>query len=192
MLTHFVDLVPQSHKVGKGIGLVLRAAQQGGRVEGAHEQDAVLLNELPVLLGHRKVGPDHPLGGDAAQAHHDLGPQQAELLPQPGHAGLALGGQRVTVLGRAALDDVGNVAVLFPVQVDGKQILVQQLTAAAHKGQALLVLALAGALAHKQHFGVRHALPEHHIRAGLAQLTAAAGKAVGFQRFPIHGGSISF
>ena len=42
------------------------------------------------------------------------------------------------------------------------------------------------------YFTIRHALPEHHIRAGLAQLTAAAGKAVGFQRFPIHGGSISF
>ena len=34
--------------------------------------------------------------------------------------------------------------------------------------------------------GVLHALPEHHIRAGLAQAAAAAGKAVGPECFPIH------
>ena len=80
--------------------------------------------------------------------------QQPELLPQPRHTGFALGGQRVTVLGRAALDDVGDIAVFAAVKVDGKQVFVQQLAAAPHKGQTLLILALAGSLAHKQHLGV--------------------------------------
>ena len=42
----------------------------------------VLPKELPVLPGDGKIRFDHPLGGDAAQAHHDLRLQQAELLPQ--------------------------------------------------------------------------------------------------------------
>ena len=82
MLTYLVDFIPKRYEVCKGFRFVLRLAEEGGRVEGAHEEDAVLLHEGAVLLGHRKVGPDHPLGGDAAKADHDLGPQQAELLPQ--------------------------------------------------------------------------------------------------------------
>ena len=147
-------------------------------MEGAHEPHAVLLHKDAVLLGHGEIGADHPLGGDAAQADHDLWLQQLELFPEPWHTGLALGGQRVAVLGRAALDDVGNVAVFAPVQIDGKQVFVQQLAAAAHKGQALLVLALARAFAHEQHLSSLDTLPEHHMGAVSAQLTSAAGKAL--------------
>ena len=146
-------------------------------MEGAHKGHPALLHKDAVLLGHRKAGPDHPLGRDPPQTDHDLGPQQAELFPQPGHAGFALVGQGVPVVGRPALDDVGNVAVLVPVQVDGEEILVQQLAAAPHKGQALLVLALAGALAHEQHLRVCGALTKDHVLAGLAQGAAGAGKA---------------
>ena len=148
-------------------------------MEGAHKPYAVLLHKGAVLLGHGEIGADHPLGGDAAQADHDLWLQQLELFPEPGHTGLALGGQRVAVLGRAALDDVGNVAVFASVQIDGKQVFVQKLAAAAHKGQALLVLALTRAFAHEQHLSSLDTLPEHHMGAVSAQLTSAAGKALG-------------
>ena len=190
MHAHLADLIPQRHEVAEGLGLVLGLAEKGGGMEGAHEEDAVLLDEGAVLLRHREVGADHPLGSDAAQTDHDLGPQQAELLPQPRHTGLALGGQRVAVLGRAAFDDVGDVAVGGAVEVDGKKVFVQQLAAAAHEGQALLVLALAGAFAHEQDLGVLHALPEHDAAAGGVQRAALAGEAVGFQCFPIHKRSI--
>ena len=126
MQTDFVDFIPQGHKIRKGGGFVLRLPEQGGGMEGAHEPYAVLLHKGAVFLGHGEIGADHPLRGDAAQADHDLWLQQLELFPEPGHTGLALGGQRVTVLGRAALDDVGNVAVFAPVQIDGKQVFVQQ------------------------------------------------------------------
>ena len=160
-------------------------------MEGAHEQDAALLDELPMLLCHRKVRADHPLRGNAAQTDHDLWPQQTELFPQPGHAGLALGRQRVPVLGRAAFDDVGNIAVPAAVQIDGEQISIQQLAAAAHKRQALLILALAGAFAYKQYFGIFNTLTEHHVGAGLAQLAACAGQTARSQSFPIHDDTIS-
>ena len=166
--------------------LVLGLTEQGGGVERPHEEDAVLLNKGAVLLRHRKVGAYHPLGGDAAQADDDFRPQQTELLSQPGHTGFALGGQGVAVLGRAALDDVGDIAVGGTVEVDGKEVFVQQLAAASHEGQALLVLALAGAFAHEEHLGILHALPKHHVVPGGVQWTALAGETVGFQCFPIH------
>ena len=146
-------------------------------MEGAHKGHAALFHKDAVFLCDRKAGPDHPLGRDPPQTDHDLGPQDAELFPQPGHTGFALVGQGVAVVGRPAFDDVGDVAVFVPVQVDGKKVFVQQLAAAAHKGQALLVLVLAGALAHEQYFGVRSALPKDHVLAGLAQRTPGAGQA---------------
>ena len=71
MQTDFVYFIPQSHKIRKGGGLVLRLPEQGGGVEGAHKPYAVLLHKGAVLLGHGEIGADHPLGGDAAQADHD-------------------------------------------------------------------------------------------------------------------------
>lgn len=84
MFAHRFNVVPQGSKISKGCRLVLRAAQQSGRVEGTHEQDAALFVQLAMLLGHGEILSDHPLGGNAAKADHDLWLQQAELLPQPG------------------------------------------------------------------------------------------------------------
>ena len=52
VLADFVDLIPQGHKIAKGLGFVLGLAEQGGGVKGAHEPDAALLNESAVLLRH--------------------------------------------------------------------------------------------------------------------------------------------
>ena len=155
-------------------------------MQGGHEPHAVLFLEQAVLLGHRDVRPDEPLGGDAPQAHHDLRPDDAELLPQPGQAGVPLFGQRVAVLRRAALDDVGDENVLVPRQVHRGEILVQQLAAAAHKGQALLVLVFAGAFADEHHFRRFGAGAEHHVGAGLTQAALAAGQTLLFELFKFH------
>ena len=186
MLADLLDLLPQGQKVGEGVRLAAGLAEKSGRVVGGHEEDAVLIVELAVLPDYRKVLPDHPLGRHPPQTDHDLRFEQTELLPQPGHTGFALGGQGVAVLRRAALDDVGDIAVLFAVQVDGEEVFVQQLAAAAHKRQALLILALAGAFAHEQHLGVLGTLTEHHVRPRFAQPTAAAGKALSLECFPFH------
>ena len=64
--------------------------------------------------------------------------------------------------------------------------MIQQLAAAPHKGQALLILAGTGALAHKHNLGGGHALPEHNVRAGTAQAAAAAVQAFLTQIFQFH------
>ena len=94
MLAHGGNGVPQHGKVRKGFGLILGLAQQGGGVEGAHEQNAAFIDDLPVLPGDGKILPDHPLGGNAPKADHDLGLDQPELLPQPRHTGFALAAGR--------------------------------------------------------------------------------------------------
>ena len=73
MFAHRFNVVPQGSKISKGCRLVLRAAQQSGGVEGTHKQDAAFFNDLPVLPGDGKILPDHPLGGNAPKADHDLG-----------------------------------------------------------------------------------------------------------------------
>ena len=96
MQTDFVYFIPQSHKIRKGGGFVLRLPEQGGGVEGAHKPYAVLLHKGAVLLGHGEIGADHPLGGDAAQADHDLWLQQLELFP--GRGSRFWGGRHLTML----------------------------------------------------------------------------------------------
>ena len=87
-------------------------------------QHPVLLHPLPMLLGDPVVRLDQAHGGDPAQTHHDFGLDQLHLLPEVADAGVLLRVQRVPVLGRAALDDVGDVEVLLPAQAHQAQHLV--------------------------------------------------------------------
>ena len=73
---------------------------------------------LAVLLTDLEIGLDEPLGGHTAQTDDDFGLNEVDLLLQPGEAGVLLGVQRITVLGRTALDDVGNVEVALPGEAD--------------------------------------------------------------------------
>ena len=159
-------------------GPLVRVAQQRRGVVHRHEFKATLFHPLPMLARDLEVLADQAHRRDAAEADDQLRAQQRHLLAQIADAGVLFRLQGVTVVGRAALDDVGNIAVLFAVKVDGKQVFVQKLAAAAHKGQALLVLALARAFAHKQHLSSLGPLPEHHMGAVGAQLASAAGKAL--------------
>ena len=86
-------------------------------------------------------------------------------------------------MGRAAFDDIGDVAFL-PVQVDDGEHIVQELARRAYKGDTLQVLLLPRALAHKEQTAAAIAHTEDHIMAGPAQLTAVTVQAFFFQFFP--------
>ena len=154
-------------------------------MEGGHHQDAALFEKDPVFPGDLDVRLDELHGGDAPQAHQDFRPQQGELVPQPGEAGLLLLGLGVPVLGRAALYHVGDVDVGVPVQVHRGQELVQKLAAPAHEGLPLQVLVLPGALAHEHHLGLPGPGAEHHVVPPLAQAAVLAAEASVFQVVPI-------
>lgn len=67
MFAHRFNVVPQGSKISKGCRLVLRAAQQSGRVEGTHEQDAALFVQLAMLLGHGEILSDASAGRQCGQ-----------------------------------------------------------------------------------------------------------------------------
>ena len=138
-----------------------------------------------MLLGDFQIRLNQLLPGDAAQAHQDFRPQQRELVAQVADAGLLLLGQGVPVVGRPALDNVGDVDVGVPVQIHGGQHLVQQLAAPAHKGLPLQILVFPGAFPHEHHLGLGVAHAEHHVVARLAQGALLAGQAGFFQLVPM-------
>ena len=79
--------------------------------------EGTLLHPLAVLAGDAIVRVDQPFGGNTAQAYDDLWPDQGNLIAQIADAGVLLRFQWIPVMGRAALDNVGNIAVRLPAQV---------------------------------------------------------------------------
>ena len=152
--------------------------------QGGHPY-AVLLKPLAVLPGDLEVRLDKTAGGDSAQADDDFGADQRHLAAQIVDAGVLLGVQRVPVLGRTALDHVGDVDILLTAQVHHLQHVVQQLAAPAHKGLALQVLVFAGALAYAHDLRVPGAGPEYHVVPGVRQGALLAGQTGLFQFLPI-------
>ena len=108
------------------------------------------------------------------------------MLPEPVRAGLLLRVQRIPVLGRAAFDDVGDVDVLLPVQIDDLQHLVQQLSAPAHKGLSLEILVLSRTLADEHDLRVLFPHAEHHVCPRLVQGAFPALQTRFFKLLPIH------
>ena len=92
-------------------------------------------------------------------------------------AGVLLLGERVTVVGGTAFQDVGDVHRLTG-DPHGVQVAVKQLARRAHEGDPLLVLGLSGGFANKHEVCLAVAYAEHEIcaclakRTGLAALTA--------------------
>jgi hypothetical protein len=113
------------------------------------------------------------LGGEVPQRAHHLGLDQVDLAPEEALARLDLGGLRVPISGRAALQDVGDEH-LPPLQADLAQQAVEELAGLADEGQAHPVLVGAGRLADEHQVGVRVARPEHHVGARLRQRAAPA------------------
>ena len=149
-----------------------------------HHQHAVFFKEQAVLARDAKVRLDDPHRGDPAQTDDDLGAQQLDLVAQPADAQLLLLGLGVAVVRRTALDDIGDIDILFSVQIHRQQHFVEQHTGSAHKRLALQVLVFAGTLADKHHLGVRHADAHHHMKARLAERAFAAGKTGSVEFFP--------
>ena len=77
-------------------------------IEGGHP-DALLLAPGAMLSGDAVAIVNESGGGDAAQADDDLGLHQLDLIVEVGDAGILLLCLRVTVFGRAALDDVCDI-----------------------------------------------------------------------------------
>ena len=131
---------------------VRRVVERRGRMEH-REHHQVHPADLPALGlavdgGHAEFGIGQELGGEAAQGADDRRPDDGYLLHEVRAARRDLVGERVAVLGRAALDHVGDVDV-GAGQADLAQEFRQQLAGRSHERLALLVLVKARSLAHE-------------------------------------------
>ena len=92
---------------------------------------------------------------------------------QERRAGSDLGGFRVAIGGRPALDHVGDEH-LTALPADRVEQFIQQAAGGAHERPALPVFVEAGALANEDNFGVRVTLAGHSARAPSVERTARA------------------
>lgn len=143
-------------------------AQQGSGMDHRHHEHALLLEPCSVLAGDTQIGLDEPHPGDPAESHDDARPDQARLLPEVGKATLLLALFGVAVVRRAALDDIGDVNILMPVEVDGVQHLVEELSCSADKGFALQILLFARPFANEHHPRRAIADAEDNVMAPIA------------------------
>lgn len=89
----------------------------------------------------------------------------------------------VPISGRAAFDDVGDVAI-GAVNIDDGEHIVQQLPGGTHEGLPSQILLLAWAFAHKHHIRIPLPYAEDHIVSGFTQRAGSASIAFFFQLLP--------
>ena len=157
-------------EVGPHLGHGLAARPQHvGRVIRRDDVGPTPLEDLSAQLPDALGRLEQQLGGEVAQRDDHPRVDELDLLGQVRPARLDLLGRRVAVLGRPALDDVGDVA-LGPGQADLlPHEAVEQLARAADEGLAGQILLAARALAHEEQIGRRRAHPEHHLGPALGQ-----------------------
>ena len=101
-----------------------------------------------------------------------------------------LGGVRVAVGRRAALERVGDVSALrtcaTAAAADSAQHVVEQLTGLVHEGLAFAVFGFVRGFAHHHPVGRRAAATEHGVAPALAQAAGATGGHRGFELQPVH------
>ena len=134
-----------------------------------------------MLPGDFEIRLDETHGGDPPQTDDDLWTDEGHLVAKVVNTGVLLRIQRVPVLRRTAFDDVGDVHVFLPAQIDELQHLVQQLAAPPHKGLTLEVLIFAGALSNEHDLRVPDAHAEYHMVPGVRQRAPLTGEALGLQ-----------
>src|SRR3990170_3251379 len=147
--------------------------QRRRRVVHRHEINAVPHLRLAVHLADC-VARGEPGQGVSPQADDDLRLYQLDLPLEVLAAGVDLPGERVAVVWRAALDDVGDEH-LVAAQADGGDQFVQEAAGGPDEGAGLLVLVEAGRLAHEQNVSVRRAFARDGASAGAAEVAVGAG-----------------
>ncbi len=135
--------------------------------------------DLPVNPGNGGAG-QPAVHAVTAQRDNDARVYEGNLARKIISAGRDFVWFRVAILGRAALDDVCNVHI-GARDANAFQIVGEKATAAANKGQALLVFVKARPLTHKEHNRGEAAVARHGMGARVRELAKQADAHLGFQ-----------
>ncbi len=120
---------------------------------------------------------------DSAYHENDLGLQQGNLTFEVSLARRRLFRQRVTIVGGAAFNDIGDVHFLT-LQPYGEQHGVEQLTSAPHEGLALTVFISAGGLTDDHPSGLMTADTEYGLGTPFMQCAGRACRYLCLQLIP--------
>lgn len=99
------------------------------------------------------VGRDEEFGGEVAQSHHNFGLDHSDLFSEIPLTRIDLCGMRITISGRSALEDVGDVD-LFAAHPDPTQELVEKLARRTDERETLEILVLTRSLTDEHQSGV--------------------------------------
>ena len=130
--------------------------------------------------GDAVIGANDTAGGDSPEAYDQFGLNDADLAFQPADADLLLRVQRIAVAGRAAFHNIADI-IFASVKANDVQHLIQQLAAAAHKGDTHQILLLARTFADQHDAAVRIAVTKDKICPRVSQCASLAGSAFAAQ-----------
>src|SRR5262249_50502227 len=161
--------------------LVARVAQEIGGRERRHQLHAVVVVPAAAQLRDRGLHAEQGLDRELPERGDHLLADALELPEEEGLAALHLVGLWIAVLGRPALDDVGDVDVLAPELHPLGDDLGEQLPRPADERLALQVLVPPRSLPHEHQTGTRIAHTEDEMRAMGRELAPVAVTDVGAQ-----------
>ena len=116
-----------------------------------------------MLAGNAKFWINQLLGCDTSQTYNNFRSDQRHLVAQIIDTGFLLRLQRIPVPGRAAFDNIGNITVLFPVQINDGQHIIQQFPCRTDKRKSLQILLLTWTFSDEQNVRIFIADTENHI-----------------------------
>ncbi len=141
---------------------------------------AIFLHPLAVFPGNAKIRVDDLQRRNSAQANNDLRLDQLDLAPKKTDAGLLLVFQRISVFGRAAFYNVGNINIASIQINDGKHI-IQKLTGRANEGDSLEIFLLSRAFTNKENVSIFVANSENNMISRGTQAAAVALQTILFE-----------
>ncbi len=138
------------------------------------QRDAAEVMHLAAECGQALMGLEQGGGRVTAEGTQDSRSEEVDLLDQERGAGRDLRRQGIAILGRAALDHVGDVD-LGPLELHGAEDPGEELSRAADERLALEVLVVSGGFADQHERRIEPPDPDHHPVPGAGERAASAG-----------------
>src|SRR3569833_2779655 len=168
------------------LALIRRRAQEIGRMI-RHYERSIQLTEIvhfSAQSAERQIRTQQVLRRDTAHRQHQPGLQQCNLAHQVWQAGSDLLRLGIPVVGRPALQDIGDIDVGLSIEVDRPQHRVQQVSRPAHERLTSAVLFGTGSLADPHPMGSLRPYAYYALRAGLVEAARGAARELSAQSLP--------
>ena len=129
-------------------------------------RESAFFHDLTVLACYLEVGMDETGRRDPSETDDDLRADELHLLSEVPDTRIRFLGEGVTVVRRAAFEDICNINVLAG-DPDRGEIFVEELACSTDKRDTGRILSFPGSLTYEHEIRVFASATEHEIRASL-------------------------